>query len=1045
MFHVKLSDYIGDKFALIPGQSALAGVDPAALGVYLSTLISPAEPWLIVLPDQNLADPVFNDLVGFFSADSVSYISKTPLTGMDAGQSLSALHRLVAEQPGIYLVTYDDLTTGVRAQGLQRKTLTVGQAYDFNEIESALDNFGFTRDRFVVEPGTYAVRGGVIDFFPGESEHPIRLDFWGDTLDSARQFEPESQRSVDDLQAVNFFSQKPFDEDATQKLVDLLPSTFSTVFYRPGYEPADMAKAADSLHKSFINNNLMSIFGGVPENFKGRIFSVEPQASFHRNLAAFRHRLDYLQELGYKVLITTESKIQAERLESLFDEEKFSPAVFNLSAGFIDHTHHIAILTDHQIFDRRRRRNIVQRFFPSKPLTTVEEFNENDFVVHLDFGVGMYRGVDIIRVAGVPAEVLAIEYQEGDKVYVPVDKMDRVHKYEGGDGPPKITRLRSTEWDQLKFRTKKAVENYAAELMTFYARRFQAEGYAFQPDTELQQKVEAAFLYNETTDQLQATREIKADMASNRPMDRLLCGDVGFGKTEVAIRAAFKAVSDSKQVAILVPTTILAQQHYETFRERLDEFAVKTAVLSRFRSAKEIKETLAGVASGEIDILVGTHRLLSKDIQFKDLGLLVVDEEHRFGVKHKEKIKELKLGVDCLSMTATPIPRTLQMSLMGVRDFSQLSTPPRERQPIDTKVVEYKESVIREAILREIDRGGQVYFVHNRVESIGIMLQKLQHIVPEVRIAVGHGQMKGHELERVMLGFFHHEYDVLLSTSIVESGLDNPNTNTILINRADAFGLSQLYQLRGRVGRSNRRAYAILLTPPFRQLNINAARRLNALERHSHYGGGYEIAMRDLEIRGSGNLFGTEQSGHIANIGYKLYTQILKETLDELKAEAEEQAPIYPKPDVKIDLDMLIPEDYVADPNERVSLYRRIATASDIDTVHQLQVEIRDRFGRTPQEVIQLLDGKIVQILGQQLGLRSLTIKPGQAHADFHKEVVTEQGPALIGRLSRAIGKTKQKVEMFNNAALPFVISIPPDKNALSESRQFLEAMEPAE
>ncbi|MCF7841288.1 MAG: transcription-repair coupling factor [Lentisphaeria bacterium] len=1041
---MKLSDFISDRLSLLEGQTDPAGVDPAALGLYIAQLVSPDKRCLVVLPEQNLADQVFNDLVGFYTADTVSYIGKTPLTGMDSGQSLSALHRLGAEQPGLYLVTYNDLVAGIQKQDLQGETLVVGESYRFNNLETMLDRFGFTRERFVVEPGTYAVRGGVIDFFPGESEHPVRLDFWGDTLDSARQFEPESQRSILDLKEVHFFSQKPFDDESTTTLLDLLPSNITTVFYRSAYEPQDRVKTADTIYKYFINNDLITILGGVPENFPGRIYSIEPQASFHRNLTAFRHRLDYLHELGYQILITAESKIQTERLESLFDEEKFLPVVFNLSAGFIDHTHHFAILTDHQIFDRRRRRNIVQRFFPSRPLTTVDEFNENDFVVHLDFGVGKYRGVEVIRVAGVPAEVLAIEYQDGDTVYVPVDKMDRVHKYEGGDGPPKITRLRSTEWDQLKFRTKKAVENYAIELMAFYARRFQADGHAFNSDTDLQKKVEAAFLYNETSDQLQATREIKADMESSRPMDRLLCGDVGFGKTEVAIRAAFKAVSDSKQVAILVPTTILAQQHYETFRERLDEFAVKTAVLSRFRSTKEIKETLAGVASGDIDILVGTHRLLSKDIQFKDLGLLVVDEEHRFGVKHKEKIKELKLGVDCLSMTATPIPRTLQMSLMGVRDFSQLSTPPRERQPIDTKVVEYRESVIRDAILRELDRGGQIYFVHNRVESIGIMLEKLQHLVPEARFIVGHGQMKGPELERVMLGFFHREYDVLLSTAIVESGLDNPNTNTILINRADAFGLSQLYQLRGRVGRSNRRAYAILLTPPFRQLNINAARRLNALERHSHYGGGYEIAMRDLEIRGSGNLFGTEQSGHIANIGYKLYTQILTETLDELKAEAEDQAPIYPKPDVKIDMDMLIPEDYVVDPNERVSLYRRIATAVDVNAVQLLQTEIRDRFGRTPPEVLQLLDSKRIQLLGQMLGLRSITIKPKQASADFHKEVVTEQGAGLIGRLSRAIEKTQQKVEIFNNAALPVVISIPTDKNALSEAKQFLEALEPA-
>ena len=1021
----------------------MAGVDPSALGIYLSQFLSQEKVYLLALPDKRIADPVFNDLTGLLGSEFVSYIGTEAIAGIDAGQTVRAFHKLLARQPGIYFATYGDLLIGTSATSLHNYRLSVGITYTFNTIVEDLVRFGFARERFVVEPGTFAVRGGVIDLFPGEMDHPVRLDFFGDTLDSARTFDPGTQRSITDLSEINFYNQKPFDEESKSSLASLVPPDVQVIFYRPSYVGSADSVDINTLVNSFINNSIVSINGGVPDAFNGRVFSIEPQASFHRNLDAFRHRLSYLKELGYKTYITAESTIQTERLLALFDESKFTPIVFNLSAGFIDHTHHLAILTDHQVFDRHRRRNVIQRLFPASPLTTVDEFNEKDFVVHLDYGVGVYLGVEIIRVAGVPTEVLAIEYQEGDKVYVPIDKMDRVHKYEGGDGPPKITRLRTTEWDQLKFKTRKAVENYAQELMKFYAQRFQANGFAFSPDTDLQQKVEAAFLYDETTDQLQATREIKADMESNRPMDRLLCGDVGFGKTEVALRAAFKAISDSKQVAILVPTTILAQQHYETIRERLDDFAVRTSVLSRFRSPKEIKATLVATEKGEIDILVGTHRLLSKDVAFKNLGLLIVDEEHRFGVKHKEKIKEFKLDVDCLSMTATPIPRTLQMSLMGVRDFSQLSTPPRERQPIETRVVEYKEPLIREAILRELDRGGQIYFVHNRVESIGLMLEKLRLLVPEARFSMGHGQMKGAELERIMLGFFHHEYDVLLSTSIVESGLDNPRANTILINRADAFGLSQLYQLRGRVGRSNRRAYAILLTPNFRQLNVNAARRLNALERHSHYGGGYEIAMRDLEIRGSGNLFGTEQSGHIANVGYKLYTKILKETLEELRDIAEDRTPLYPKPDIKIDFDMLIPEVFIDDPNERVSLYRRIATAVEIAEIDKFQKELRDRFGRIPQEVIQLLDGKFVQLVGQRLGIRSLGVKQRTVSGDFHADVVTDQGQFLIKQLSQAIVATGLSVEIYNNAALPFVITVPANKNALTETRRFLEAMEP--
>ncbi len=1044
MFHVERPEIILNKFPLVTTQRALAGVDSGALGIYLARLLDPALVNLVILPDQNVADPVFNDLLGLLGAGAVLYSGKNPLSGTDSGQSLSALHRLVNQQPGIYLVTYIDLLSGVRSHALERMSLRVGSIYSFQEIETQLESYGFVRERFVVEPGTFAIRGGVVDFFPGEAEHPLRLDFFGNHLESARQFEPETQRSLSNLTEVVVFNQKPFSTVTTEVLLDLIPSGINLFMYRPVMEGEELAKAASKIYNRLINNNLVSIWGGRPPGVSAPVFSIEPQVSFRRNLDAFRHRLNYLHEISYEVFITAESKIQAERLLNLFDKEKFTPVLLNLSAGFIDHTHHLAIFTDHQIFDRRRRRNIVQRFFPSKPLSSVDEFSEEDFVVHLDYGVGLYHGVQILKVNGKPREVLTIEYQEGDKVYVPVDKMDRVHKYEGGDGSPKITRLRTTEWEQLKFKTRKSVEKYASELMSLYARRFQTSGHAFAPDTDLQEKMEAAFLYDETTDQLKATEEIKIDMESNRSMDRLLCGDVGFGKTEVAVRAAFKAVSDSKQVAILVPTTILAQQHYETLRERLDGFAVKTAVLSRFRSAKEIRETLAATARGRVDILVGTHRLLSKDVKFKDLGLLIVDEEHRFGVKHKEKVKELKLDVDCLTLTATPIPRTLQMSLMGVRDYSLLNTPPRERQPVETCVMEFKEALVREAILRELDRGGQIYFVHNRIESIGILLEKLEHLVPEARFSVGHGQMQGSELERVMLGFFHHEYDVLLSTAIVESGLDNPNANTILINRADTFGLSQLYQLRGRVGRSNRRAFAILLTPPYRQLNILAVQRLNALERHSHYGGGYEIALRDLEIRGSGNLFGTEQSGHIANIGYKLYTRILKETLEEIQGASEERAPVYPKPDVKIELEMLIPDDYVSDPNERVSLYRRIATASETNTLQKLHGELRDRFGRPPQEVLQLLNGKRVQVLGQALGVRHLVVKSQKAQGDFHSEMVAQNSPALIARLSQAISKSGLSVEIFNNATLPFVISIPEKSNSLDELRRFLEALEPA-
>ncbi len=1039
MFHVKHPEL----FTRLQSDEHLAGdlggIDPAFLPFLLLARVRPGTTCLVVLPEKQVADRLMNDLLALTADHLVYFVGRDLPDGLDVGRASQALRNLIQGQPGIYLTTTRELADGINKQGLARVDLNVGENYDLRWLEESLVEFGFERESFVVEPGVYALRGGVLDLFPGEAEHPVRLDFLGSTLESANQFDPGSQRSIDALQRLTVFSQTPYGEDGEDRLLDLLPDELDLFVYQPLKPPP----ADSAMHKALDARSWRRRTHYRADRLPGGTnLELEVQPNFQRNLDAFRARLSYLEEEQYQVFVCADSAVQGDRINVLFEDSAFRGLVLSLSSGFIDHSHRLAVLTDHQVFGRTRRRNLVPRLFPTKPVTTVAGFEENDFVVHLDYGIGKYLGVDLIPVAGVQREVLALEYQNQDRIYVPVDKMDRVHKYESSvEIPPKLTRLRTTEWEQVKLRTRKAVDNYAHELMELYAHRFSVEGNGFSPDGDLQRRMEAAFIYDETTDQLSAVADIKADMETQRVMDRLLCGDVGFGKTEVAIRAAFKAVNDSRQVGVLVPTTILAQQHFETFAERLEGLPVTVDVVSRFKNSSQIRKTLERVAGGEVDILIGTHRLLSRDVQFKRLGLLVIDEEHRFGVKHKERIKELKHSVDCLAMTATPIPRTLQMSLMGARDLSMLKTPPRERQPIETVVTEFSDRVIREAVLREVDRGGQVFFVHNRVESIGIMLERLKHMLPEIRFGLGHGQMKAAELEKVMLGFFHNAFDVLLSTTIVESGLDIPNANTIIVNRADAMGLSQLYQLRGRVGRSNRKAWAYFLAPGFRKLSMNAIKRLNALERHAHYGGGYEIAMRDLEIRGSGNIFGTEQSGHIVNIGYHLYTRILKETLERLKERRGDQKPIYPKPDLALDVLAQIPRSYIDDAAERLSFYRRLAETENPEGVDDLAAEMRERFGRLPVPVVNLLLGASVSLLGQRLAVRSISLKGKSSQGDFHRDHVEQAGAAVIKALATAIESSGQKVQIMNNQTLTFILDHGNNERPLEKLKIFLECM----
>ncbi|MEA3286180.1 MAG: transcription-repair coupling factor [Candidatus Marinimicrobia bacterium] len=1025
------------EFYSHPG-SAVYDVEPALLPFLIqANQINGAS--VLVLPDKSSAERLLNDLVALDLGREIHFVGSDRVDGIDTGQSGRALRALLEALPAIYVTQASELLSGISSNALNSFTLKKGGVYSIGELENTLVSYSFERDSFVVEPGYFTVRGGVIDVFPGGGDNPLRLDFLGDTLESIHEFDPSTQRSVNELSEMTLFPENPFEQTVIDPLLESIPEKVSFFQYRPLLEDTNSSSVATLLQKQ---KKQRSVFWYQSKDTVGSHWDIEVQPEFQRNLEAVRARLRHLNDAIYRVYICADTGIQLDRLRVLFEDFRFETVRLSLSSGFIDHQNKLAVLTDHQIFGRNRKRSIIPRLFPIKPITRIEAFEEGDVVVHLDYGIGRYLGTQLIPVNNSMREVLALEYEAGDHVYVPVEKMHRVHKYESHvEIPPKLTRLRTTEWDQVKLKTRRAVDNYAKELIELYANRFVVEGFPYSPDTDFQKRMEASFVYDETPDQLVAVEDIKRDMESSHPMDRLLCGDVGFGKTEVAMRAMFKAVNDSRQVGILVPTTILAQQHFETFLERFADYPVNIGVLSRFRTPKQIKETLVALEKGTLDVVIGTHRLLSKDVVFKQLGLLIIDEEHRFGVKHKERIKEIKTSVDSLSMTATPIPRTLQMSLMGARDMSMLKTPPKDRQPVETIVMDFDEGRIREAILREVDRGGQVFFVHNRVESIGIMLQRLQTLLPQVRFGLGHGQMNPRALERVMLGFFHHEFDVLLSTTIVESGLDIPNANTLIVNRADAMGLSQLYQLRGRVGRSHRKAWAYFLAPGFRKLSVNAIKRLNALERHAHYGGGYEIAMRDLEIRGSGNVFGTEQSGQIANIGYHLYTRILKETLELLKEVGDDEAVIFPAPDMTVDVEMQLPGSYIEDTVERIALYRRIAEGENIAAIYSLRGELRERFGRLPGSVQNLIDATLVKILARSLGIRSVVVKSGRAQADFLPEHVEHAGGKIIKDLSRALSETGLKVEIINNRSLTFFIMDPGSGGSLNSLRIFLESL----
>lgn len=939
------------------------------------------------------------------------------------------LNNILAGTNPVVVVSYPE---ALGEKVIHKRSLTAnsfpvrkGEPLDVAFLEEFLHTCDFEKTDFVYEAGQFAVRGGIIDVFSFAHELPYRIELTGNEVESLRSFDPISQLSVENHDQINIIPniQSKLLHEERQSFLEFLPDNtllwikdhqLTTDVIQRQFER--VAAAFDKL----ITNSGGSATALTPEKlfetagsfqhvadrftqiefgnrFRGIDASITDwqatgQPEFHKNFELLATNLSELQAKGYFCCIAAEMPRQLERLMQIFEEIrpelKFNPLSFPLRQGFVDHILKTACYTDHQIFERFHRYQAREKFSKSKALTLreLQTLKPGDFVTHIDYGIGKFAGLEKKEINGRQQELIRLVYRDDDVLYVNIHALHKISRYSGKDGtPPVISKLGTQEWEQKKARVKKKVQDIAKDLISLYARRKSSPGYAFSPDSYLQAELESSFLYEDTPDQARATEEVKRDMEAPHPMDRLICGDVGFGKTEVAIRAAFKAATDGKQVAVLVPTTILAFQHYRTFSERLQGLPVSVEYISRFRSQAEIKSIIQKVREGKIDILIGTHRIVSKDVQFKDLGMLIVDEEQKFGVKVKEKLKELKVNVDVLTLTATPIPRTLHFSLMGARDLSIIATPPPNRQPVTTELHTFNEALIRDAVSFELRRGGQVFFVHNRISDIDEVANMVFRLVPDARIAVAHGQMNGDLLEKTMLKFINGEYDVLVSTNIIESGLDIPNANTIIINQAHMFGLSDLHQMRGRVGRSNKKAFCYLLTPPAAMLTSDSRKRLAALEEFSDLGDGFKVAMRDLDIRGAGNLLGAEQSGFINDLGFETYHKILDDAIQELKetefkelfaSELEQKAKLIVQDCViETDLEILIPEWYVSNISERLQLYSRVDNIKKEEELAAFTEELRDRFGELPPPVQELIQSVRLRWLGEEAGFERIVLK----------------------------------------------------------------------
>jgi len=1038
---------IAEQLGIREQKIHLKGLIGSSLSFVVKSLFTKSEhPYLLILNDKEEAAYYLNDLEQLINDEDVlfypgSYRNPYQIDDVDNANILlraEVLNRINSRKKPAIIVTYPEaiFEKVVTKKELDKNTLkvAVGDQISIDFINEVLFEYEFKRVDFITEPGEFSVRGGIIDVFSFSNDNPYRIEFFGNEVDSIRSFDVETQLSIEKQKKISIIpnvENKFFQEDRESFLEYINPKTVLFISNTEGlfskldklFEKAGVA--FEKLSKDIKHSEPELLFLNQASFIKKALdftvvelaskaifrtqkffeFHIQPQPSFNKQFDLLLNNLNDNHSNGIKNFLFCSNEQQAKRFHDIFESldevnfesiaKRYETIVFPLYEGFIDEELQIACYTDHQIFERYHKFSI-KNGYSKKQTITLKELNTlsvGDYVTHIDHGIGRFGGLQKIQVEGKTQEAIKLVYADNDIVYVSIHSLHKISKFNGKDGaPPKIYKLGSNAWKILKQKTKARVKHIAFNLIQLYAKRRLEKGFQHKPDSYLQMELESSFIYEDTPDQITSTQDVKADMESDRPMDRLVCGDVGFGKTEVAIRAAFKAVDNGKQVAVLVPTTILAYQHFRTFSERLKEMPVTIGYMNRFRSAKQKSETLKELAEGKLDIVIGTHQLVNKNVVFKDLGLLIIDEEQKFGVNVKDKLKTISANVDTLTLTATPIPRTLQFSLMAARDLSVITTPPPNRYPIETNVVGFNEELIRDAISYEIQRNGQVFFINNRIENIKEVAGMIQRLVPGARVGIGHGQMDGKKLEELMLAFMNGEFDVLVATTIIESGLDVPNANTIFINNANNFGLSDLHQMRGRVGRSNKKAFCYFICPPYSAMTDDARKRIQALEQFSELGSGFNIAMKDLEIRGAGDLLGGEQSGFINEIGFETYQKIMNEAIEELKE--NEFKDLYPEDetvekefvkDIQIDTDfeLLFPDEYINNISERLNLYNELSLIKDEETLLAYENKLIDRFGPLPKQAVSLLNSIKIKWIATKFGIEKLIMKQGKMIAYF--------------------------------------------------------------
>jgi transcription-repair coupling factor (superfamily II helicase) len=1024
-------------------KTQVKGLSGSALSFVFQAVFKKSEkPFLLILNEKEEAAYILNDLEQMIGANDVlfypsSYRRPYQIEETDNANVLlrsEVLNRINSRKKPAVIVTYPEalFEKVVTRKELDKNTLkvSVGENVSIDFINEVLFEYEFKRVDFITEPGEFSVRGGILDVFSFSNDNPYRIEFFGNEVDSIRTFDVATQLSVEKQTKITIIPnlENKFIKENRESFLDYISDKTVLCIENTEFLTSQLDKLFGKAIETFDKLS-KDVKHAAPEHLflnqegflrKALDFSIielsnkplfkttktfeyhiQPQPSFNKQFDLLLNNLSDNHFNGYTNYLFCSNEGQANRFHDIFesiDEEnhenvrkQYHTIVSSLYQGFIDEENQIVCYTDHQIFERYHKFSI-KNGYSKKQTLTLKELNSlsvGDYVTHIDHGIGKFGGLQKIQVEGKTQEAIKLAYADNDIVYVSIHSLHKISKYAGKDGtPPKIYKLGSNAWKVLKQKTKARVKHIAFNLIQLYAKRRLEKGFQFAPDSYLQKELESSFIYEDTPDQITATQDVKADMEKDRPMDRLVCGDVGFGKTEVAIRAAFKAVDNSKQVAILVPTTILAYQHYRTFTERLKEMPVRVGYLNRFRTAKQKAQTLEELASGKLDIIIGTHQLVNKNVVFKDLGLLIVDEEQKFGVNVKDKLKTIAANVDTLTLTATPIPRTLQFSLMAARDLSVITTAPPNRYPIESQVVGFNEELIRDAISYEIQRNGQVFFINNRIENIKEIAGMIQRLVPDARVGIGHGQMEGNKLEELMLGFMNGDFDVLVATTIIESGLDVPNANTIFINNANNFGLSDLHQMRGRVGRSNKKAFCYFICPPYSAMTDDARKRIQALEQFSELGSGFNIAMKDLEIRGAGDLLGGEQSGFINEIGFETYQKIMNEAIEELKenefkdlyddGEVDENKEYVKDLQIDTDFELLFPDEYINNISERLNLYNELGTIKDEAGLIAYENKLIDRFGALPKEAKALLNSIRIKWIATQMGIERIVMKQGK-------------------------------------------------------------------